>query len=380
MGAIEIAGIGKLDGKVSTLQTQMDDLRSGQAKNIVRNFILGLDGEKDASLLDDYLQDSIYSRGWRAVLSSPDDLGMIFQVGVATKAVFSSPVAMGDFADNKKAMDLWVADSGLVERASDVTVAVEAISSSDVAMGVLASDSTAMNTFASNPSVLDLLEASPVATAAIASSKMAAGKYIAGQSGLDPTSYSDLSAITKDSSAMEAASNSQEAMDMVASNSGLMEAVLSSSAAVTALDNTSPIKVPEITEDDPRVIFSGQHSSNHAFRAFDRNASNTWAQRGLATNGAWVGWEFDNPVWCYKVEFRNTNVNLDNPDGVVIEGADSVDGEWEEAAAITLGSSSSLFSRTMETGVGRKKFWRLRTTRGTVNEQYGFSILQFYCK
>lgn len=120
MSAPILAGLGKLgkqvkklDTDLGQLQTDFGQLRQADARKIVRNFVLGLNGSADSALLEDYLQDPVNLGGWNAVLTTKTDVEMIAELSGALEAATASPQIRNTIESVDTALEaIYFSDNG----------------------------------------------------------------------------------------------------------------------------------------------------------------------------------------------------------------------------------------------------------------------------
>ena len=113
--------------------------------------------------------------------------------------------------------------------------AMNAVAASATAMTAVAASATAMNAVAASATARTAVRGSTVAMTAVGAVNMAIGKFAAGEAGLDPTAWADMTAVAASSTAMNAVLASATAMTAVAASSTAMNAVAASATAMSAV-------------------------------------------------------------------------------------------------------------------------------------------------
>ena len=176
-------------------------------------------------------------------------------------------------------------------------------------------------------------------------------------------------------------------------NSTWISAILNSENAIAALDETSPITVPNMTgatTPSGEAKASAETSDHPAHYAFNTNTGMfyyDWLAYGGTNN--WIQYRFTSPILVYKFFMQNQNAN----DGMTCSPAEfsllgSNDGEnWDNLGDYTNNNYSSSASKTYITKNISKKYLYYRIfiktakmANGTDSSYTRLLRLQFYGK
>jgi len=156
----------------------------------------------------------------------------------------------------------------------------------------------AMNHIALNDTLRSFVRKKPIFWNAISQNDMAIAKWIAGEAGLDPTAYSDMTALANDETAMNAVANSETAMNAIANSETALDAVVNSSTASRVIHQTNPKWLPISDWDTAQV----------AYYPFEGNANDAFGNY----NGTWHGNEqYEASPWGQAAKFdEQSNIKL----------------------------------------------------------------------
>ena len=180
-------------------------------------------------------------------------------------------------------------------------------------------------------------------------------------------------------------------------NSTWVSAILNNSNAISALDQTNPTTVPNMTShtSPSGIVTESSYQSGHpGWQAFNNNSTmyySDWASEVFdgTTSPAYIEYQFTEPVLVYKFYMQNRNTNdkwVEAPINFSLLGSN--DGEtWDNLGNYINPSYVALASNTYTTQNITKRYshYRINITSaklsdGTASSWASIQRLQFYAK
>ena len=177
--------------------------------------------------------------------------------------------------------------------------------------------------------------------------------------------------------------SNEYAMNKMIENSGWTQEILNSEMAIGVLDNSNPSKVPTMTSNTApsgEAFASSAYSGYPAYQAFNGSSSGYWGVgAGLSYKDQYIGYDFVNPIWVYKIETQFA-IGKQDTDYVIEASNDKENWDIIKDNLHESGNKETIIPNNYNK---KYRYYRLRMLSEVVQSGSGntvITLLQFYGK